>query len=236
MSAGKPCDRAPAVSDHTCTLTSSDQSCCTPPTRGPSACPAPPRRRPPHGGADIRDHAPPCIDKQVFGNLESLSTASEAADMHRLTMHSSPVSSASELLSRLRQVPNNDQHTGGAYDHHTLVQTAPGFTAPQVPQLWPATNCAMWCAPTANFPNPTANLPNLGQLQTETCAHVNGRGPYTMETHAFQAVPECDYLPHNAQSQQQEQLQFQAAAPVGMANSFGVESVKDLATPSGKSC
>lgn len=241
MSAGKPYGRAPAVPEHTCTLTSSDQSCCTPPTRGPSACPAPPRRQSLHGLADIRDHAPPCIGKQAFGNLgQTLSPdpppASEAADMHRLMVQSSPVSSASELLIRLRQVPVNDQHSSGEQNYHMLFQTAPGFAAPQVPQLWPASNCAMWSAPTAN-PNPTAHLPILGQLQTETRADVCSREPHTLEIqHAFQAVPQCDYLPHDVQSDQQEQLQFRAAAPVGVANSYGVESVEDLATASGKSC
>ena len=239
----RPSVWAPAVMNHGYTVSYPDSWFCTPPTRGPSPCPAPPRRHPSHGFADIGDHTLFCMDKPALDNLDMVQTLSpdlplavEAADMHKLIMHSSPVSSASELLSRLRQVPINDQHSSPAHHHHMPFQTAPAFTVPQLPQLWPALNCAKWSAPTANSPYGTVNLPNLGQVQTERCADVCSRDSHVMEMrHDFQVVPECDCLPHDAHSQQ-EQLQFRAAAPVGMVEKSRVESAEDLAiVPSGES-
>lgn len=98
---------------------------CTPQATLTAACPAPPHRQPPlrtYGVyAEMLSPATdnskvPCTDEHAIADLGSLQKvgqvappACEASDMHTLMMHANPIATASQLLSRLRQAPIDDQ-------------------------------------------------------------------------------------------------------------------------------
>lgn len=75
---------------------------CAPPATLTAACLAPPHRQPPlriYGGSaevlrpDVDDNEVPCAEEQ----------------MHKLMMHANPITTASQLFSRIRQAPIDNQ-------------------------------------------------------------------------------------------------------------------------------
>ncbi|KAA6423029.1 MAG: hypothetical protein FRX49_07017 [Trebouxia sp. A1-2] len=99
---------------------------CTPQFTLAAACPAPPHRQPPlsiYSGyaetlcPDIDNSEVPCIDEQAVADLSNLQSVSQAAlpcessDMRKLMMHAKPISTASQLLSRIRQAPMADNQS-----------------------------------------------------------------------------------------------------------------------------
>jgi len=72
----------------------------------------------------------PCIEEQAvadLGSLQSVSTvalpARESSDMRKLMMHANPITTASQLLSRIKQAPMADNQVSsspaaGLHDVH----------------------------------------------------------------------------------------------------------------------
>ncbi len=191
---------------------------CTPQAKLTAACPAPPRCHPPlrlYGGyaekpcPAIDNSEVPCIEEQAvadLGSLQSVSTvalpARESSDMHKLMMHASPITTASQLLSRIKQAPraeNQLSSSPAAGLHCTSTQTVHVPSASWLPALSVPSSLQSSCL--------TARPP--GQSLSQRHRHSDGymTGPRHGEKRKLSSLrPQPDHMCKGLHSQSQEQL------------------------------
>ena len=156
----------------------------------------------------------PCIEEQAvadLGSLQSVSTvahpARESSDMRKLMMHANPITTASQLLSRIKQAPMADNQVSSspaAGLHCTSTQTVHVPSASWLPALSVPVSLHSSCL-TAG---PT------GQSLSQRHRHSDGymTGPRHGEKRKLSSFrPQLDFMGKGLHSQLQEQLVSNAA-------------------------
>lgn len=190
---------------------------CTPQATLTAACPAPPHRQLPlrlYGGyaetpcPDIDDSKVSCTEEQATADLGSLHSVSkvalpacESSEMRKLMMHANPVATASQLLTRIRQVPRADNQLSSS---PAGLQCMSAQTV-HVPS-------ASWL-PALSVPDPvhlsclTATPPGQSQSQRNKHAVEYMTSPRHGEKRKLSSLRhQLDFLGKGLHSQPQEQL------------------------------
>lgn len=190
---------------------------CTPQATLAAACPAPPHRQLPlrlYGGSAQRlcpaidDSKVSCTEEHAIadlGGLQSVSNlalpACESSDMHKLMMHANPITTASQLLSRIRQVPRADNQLSSSpaglqcmsaqTNHVPSASWLPGLSAPDSVHL----SCL------------TATPPGQSQPQRNRHAAEYMTRPRHGEKRKLSSLrPQLDFMGKGLHSQSREQL------------------------------
>lgn len=189
---------------------------CTPQFTLAAACPAPPHRQPPlsiYSGyaetlcPDIDNSEVPCIDEQAVADLSNLQSVSQAAlpcessDMRKLMMHAKPISTASQLLSRIRQAPmaDNQVSSSPAGLQCMSTQTVHVPSASWVPALSVPVSVHSSCL--------TARPPGQSQFQSNRCADVYMTRPRPGEKRKLSSLrAQLDYMGKDLCSESHAQL------------------------------
>ncbi|DBA91596.1 TPA: hypothetical protein ACH3X1_003205 [Trebouxia sp. C0004] len=206
-----PTNTFPNHSDDVHRASKSGNPACTAQSMLTAICPAPPHRQAPlriYGGyaemlcPDIGDRKVPRREEQAVADLSSLQSVSpvahpacESSDMHKLMMHANPITTASQLLSRIRQAPiDNHIKSSPAGLHSMSSQTVHVPSASLLPALSvPASvNCL------------TPSPPGQSQSQRHRHVHEHTTGPRHGEKRKLPSIrPQLDYIGLRSQSQEQ---------------------------------